>query len=73
MSGIMDSVKYNEEWVEYYKYLEELRQSGVTNMWGGGAYLQEEFGMSSKDATQILISWMKNYDALVEGNVIERN
>ena len=24
----------NEEWIEYYVYLEELRQSGVTNMFG---------------------------------------
>ncbi len=23
-----------EEWIEYYVYLEELRQSGVTNMFG---------------------------------------
>ena len=27
----------NEEWIEYYVYLEELRQSGVTNMFGAGA------------------------------------
>jgi hypothetical protein len=29
---------------EYFEYLEELRQSGVTNMFGASSYLMREFG-----------------------------
>jgi len=32
----------NEEWIEYYVYLEELRQSGETNMFGATPYLRED-------------------------------
>ena len=56
----------NEEWIEYYVYLEELRQSGVTNMFGATPYLREEFGLGRRDAIMFLSSWMDNYDELIE-------
>jgi len=31
---------------QYYNYLNDLRDSGVTNMFGASPYLQEEFGLS---------------------------
>lgn len=43
-------------------YLEKLRRSGVTNMFGATPYLMEEFGMSEKEATKALANWMKNYN-----------
>lgn len=55
-----------EEYKEYYIYLEKLRQSGATNMFGAGPYLQRAFGLSSKDADEILCNWMKNYDAIAD-------
>lgn len=30
---------------EYYEYLDDLKVSGVVNMFGAGAYLQEQFGV----------------------------
>lgn len=45
----------------YWVYLENLRRSGVTNMYGAGPYLQAEFGLSRQEARDILIDWMKNY------------
>ena len=59
-----------EEWYEYYVYLEELRQSGVTNMFGAAPYLQEEFDLSRKEAREILINWMNNYEELEEKGII---
>ena len=56
----------------YYQYLEELRQSGVTNMFGAAPYLQEEFGLDGREARSILLSWMMNYDELLEDGVISR-
>lgn len=47
---------------KYWIFLEELRQSGVTNMFGAGPYLQEEFGLTKKEAHEILADWMKNYN-----------
>lgn len=43
---------------EYFEYLEELRKSGETNMFGAGAYLEQEFGLSRREARNILMEWM---------------
>ena len=44
---------------EYFEYLDKLRLSGKTNMFGAGAYLQEEFGLDRREARDILMTWMK--------------
>ena len=46
---------------EYYQYLNELRESGKTNMFGAGSYLQEEFGLDKKEAREVLKAWMKQF------------
>jgi hypothetical protein len=46
---------------EYYQYLDELRESGVTNMYGAGAYLQDRFDLSKVEARDILTAWMKQF------------
>lgn len=46
----------------YWNYLEKLRRSGVTNMFGAAPYLMEEFGLSKPEANKILGDWMKNYN-----------
>lgn len=46
---------------EYYEYLDALRESGVVNMFGAGAYLEHQFGLSRYEAKDILIAWMKQY------------
>jgi hypothetical protein len=45
----------------YFEYLESLRESGVTNMFGAAPYLQEEFGLDKYEAKDILIEWMESY------------
>lgn len=47
---------------EYWLYLENLRRSGETNMFGAAPYLQRAFGLSHKEATEILLDWMNNYN-----------
>jgi len=44
--------------IEYYKYLEELRESGETNMWGATPYLMRRFGVDRKKASEILLAWI---------------
>jgi len=47
---------------KYWVFLEELRRSGKTNMFGATPYLQLEFGLSQKEANEILLNWMENYN-----------
>ena len=47
---------------KYWLYLERLRRSGVTNMYGAGPYVQQEFGVSRREAIKIVGDWMKNYN-----------
>ena len=46
----------------YWNYLEELRRSGVTNMYGATPYLMDEFNLSKEDAKEVLKDWMENYN-----------
>lgn len=48
----------NKCWI----YLEKLRRSGDTNMFGATPYLMVEFGLSRQEAIKILSDWMKNYN-----------
>jgi hypothetical protein len=47
---------------EYFDYLVELRDSGVTNMWGAAPYLEQEFGLSHQEARDVLIAWIESFD-----------
>ena len=42
-------------------YLDELRESGVTNMYGATPYLQIEFNLDKDDARTILKYWMDTF------------
>jgi len=47
---------------KYYDFLDNLRESGVTNMFGATPYLMEEFSDLSKvEAREILKSWMDTF------------
>jgi hypothetical protein len=47
---------------EHLEYLDELRESGVTNMFGGAAYLQREFGLDRRDSKVVLMYWMASFN-----------
>ena len=49
------------EKTETDKFLNELRESGVTNMFGAGPYLIEEFGLSRREARKVVLDWMASY------------
>lgn len=46
---------------EHLTYLDELRESAITNMYGAGLYLQTHFGLVREDASTVLIYWMKTF------------
>jgi hypothetical protein len=47
---------------EMFEYLNTLRETGVTNMFGAGPYLQQAFGVDRREAKNILLEWMKTYE-----------
>jgi hypothetical protein len=42
----------------YFKFLDALRESGVTNMFGAAPYLAGAFTLSNSEAREILQEWM---------------
>jgi hypothetical protein len=47
---------------QMHQFLNDLRDSGVTNMFGAAPYLQKEFGIDQKSARQVLANWMQSFD-----------
>ena len=46
---------------EHLEYLDGLRESGVTNMWGAGAYVEKVFGVDKSTARTIVLYWMDTF------------
>jgi hypothetical protein len=46
----------------YFSYLDVLRDSGVTNMFLASPYLEEEFGLSRREAKDVLLTWIKSFN-----------
>ena len=46
---------------KYSQFLLALRDSGVTNMFGAGPYLEAEFGLGKREAREILAKWMQSF------------
>ncbi len=48
--------------VEHLNFLDKLRDSGATNMFGAGEWLQKAFkGLNRQEATAILAYWMQTF------------
>lgn len=47
---------------KYWLFLEDLRRSGVTNMFGAVPFLTEAFDLTDEEAKQILAEWMEKYN-----------
>lgn len=55
-------IQYEPEFERMMSYLNSLRESGITNMFGAATYIQETFDVSSSDARNILLYWMEHYE-----------
>jgi len=49
----------NEEKV--FVFLDKLRKSGKTNMYGASPYIREEFACTRYEANRLLVKWMENF------------
>jgi len=55
----MMELKFDEK---YYEYLDELRASGETNMFGAGPYLRSEVPELTKDASyKVMADWQNTF------------
>lgn len=48
---------------QVFTYLDELRESGTTNMYGASTYVREEFGVGKREAMYLVSSWMREFKA----------
>jgi hypothetical protein len=55
--------KFTERETEVFEYLDELRESGQTNMYGGTPYIMRAFSMSKAEAKAYLVKWMETFSA----------
>ena len=46
---------------EVFKFLDNLRKSGVTNKFGARTWLMEEYDMTKKESREYLTRWMKTF------------
>lgn len=56
-----ENTKYTEQENEVFAFLDELRNSGVTNMFGASPYVASQFDLKSPEAKMLLIRWMKTF------------
>jgi hypothetical protein len=48
---------------EHLYFLDELRITGATNMFGAGSYVQEEYpNLTKKEARDVLVYWMGTFE-----------
>lgn len=46
---------------DYFEFLDELRASGTTNMFGARPVLMQQFGLDGELAKSVLAAWMETY------------
>jgi hypothetical protein len=49
-------------YADYFRFLDGLRDSGVTNMFGAAPYLEAEFDLDGQEAREVLSKWMSTFD-----------
>lgn len=55
-------VDLNDEFTkDIFQYLDDLRESGKTNMFGAGIYIERDWGLSREDAHGFVKAWMENF------------
>ena len=54
--------KTTEQEKEVLEFLNMLRITGVTNMFGATPYIEAEYGLDKKESRRLLSLWMKNFN-----------
>ena len=59
--ALLEDEEFNQNKNEVFLYLEELRESGETNMFGAVKYIVQHFECEPNMAKRYLSSWMKGF------------
>ena len=54
--------KTTDQEQEVLEFLNMLRDSGATNMFGAVPYIKDEFELDSKESKRLFMLWMKNFN-----------
>ncbi len=46
---------------EVFEFVDLVRDSGVTDMFGAGAYIEAEFCVTNQQASRLLTRWMQTF------------
>lgn len=57
-----ERVEEVEQVTEYFQFLDDLRESGATNMFGAASYLMDSFDLDRHQARGILKDWVDSFD-----------
>jgi hypothetical protein len=63
--------KTTDQEQEVLEFLNMLRDSGATNMFGAVPYIKDEFKLDSKEAKRLLMLWMANFNDEGEYNEVK--
>ena len=55
-----DKIFGDRQYKNEFAYLDDLRDSGVTNMFGASEYLVRDLGLDKAEADKILVRWMRS-------------
>ena len=59
---MVKDIDVNDEFtIEIFEYLDDLRESGATNMYGASSYLSEAYGFDTHVAQAFLAKWMDTF------------
>lgn len=54
--------KATEQEMEVLSFLNNMRESGLINMFGAAPYIEDTFEVDRKEATRLLMLWMRNFN-----------
>jgi hypothetical protein len=63
--------KTTDQEQEVLEFLNMLRDSGATNMFGAVPYIKDEFELDSKESKRLLMLWMANFNDEGEYNEVK--
>lgn len=61
MTEKAESLELTDEEHRVFVFLDALRESGVTNMFGAGQFIQDSFGFDKTKSRGLLTKWMKTF------------
>lgn len=57
-----ENIKITEQEHEMFDFLNDLRRSAATNMFGAAPYLTNRFNIDKYEARKVLSKWMENFN-----------